>query len=99
VLLNKVGLWEHRHKKPGQLSGGECQRVAVVRAVINHPSLILADEPTGALDSKNVNSIAELLLKLNKEEDIALVMVTHSKSLASDMATVYELNEGQLQKR
>ncbi|MDA3823467.1 MAG: ABC transporter ATP-binding protein [Bacteroidales bacterium] len=98
-LLNKVGLWEHRHKKPGQLSGGECQRVAVIRAVINHPSLILADEPTGALDSKNVNSISELLLRLNKEEAIALVVVTHSKSLASEMSSIYELKEGQLQKR
>lgn len=97
ALLNSVGMWEHRHKKPGQLSGGECQRIAVVRAMINSPSLILADEPTGALDKKNVEAIAELLLKLNKDKNVALILVTHSASLAAQMGTIYELNEGQLQ--
>ena len=95
-MLKKVGLWEHRHKKPGQLSGGECQRIAVVRAMINRPSLILADEPTGALDKKNVEAIAELLLMLNQEEKIALIVVTHSASLAARMGSIYELIDGQL---
>jgi len=98
-LLNKVGLWEHRYKKPGQLSGGECQRVAVVRSMINRPSLILADEPTGALDGKNVDAISDLLLKLNKEENVSLILVTHSEILALQMGTVYELNEGCLSKK
>jgi lipoprotein-releasing system ATP-binding protein len=98
-LLNRVGLWEHRHKLPGQLSGGECQRAAVVRAMINRPSLILADEPTGALDRKNVDKMSELLLQLNSEEQVTLVLVTHSKSLASKMGTVYEIIEGKLQKQ
>lgn len=98
-LLQNVGIWEHRHKKPGQLSGGECQRVAVVRAMINKPSLILADEPTGALDGKNVDIIGELLLDLNKRENIALLLVTHSLSLANSMSRTFELADGKLQAR
>ncbi len=98
-LLNRVGLWAHRHKRPAQLSGGECQRVAVVRAMINRPSLILADEPTGALDSKNVGSIAELLLKLNHEDGVTMILVTHSRSLAAAMSGIYELKEGKLQRQ
>ena len=98
-LINKVGLWEHRHKLPGQLSGGECQRAAVVRAMINRPSLILADEPTGALDRKNVDKMSDLLLQLNSEQKATLVLVTHSRSLASKMETVYEIMEGKLQQQ
>jgi len=98
-LLEKVGLWEHRHKKPGQLSGGECQRVAVVRAMINHPSLILADEPTGALDGKNVSAIASLLHQLKSDEKLTLITVTHSSFLASAMGTIYEIEEGKLSRR
>jgi ABC-type lipoprotein export system ATPase subunit len=99
AMLNRLGLWEHRHKKPGQLSGGECQRVAVVRSMINNPSILLADEPTGALDSKNVDAISELLLKLNKEENVTLILITHSMSLASEMGAIYELKEGQLNRK
>lgn len=98
-LLQMVGLWEHRHKKPGHLSGGECQRVAVVRAMINHPSLILADEPTGALDGKNVSAIAELLKQLKSDENLTLITVTHSRFLASAMGTTYELEGGKLTKK
>jgi lipoprotein-releasing system ATP-binding protein len=98
-LINKVGLWEHRHKLPGQLSGGECQRAAVVRAMINRPSLILADEPTGALDRKNVDKMSDLLLQLNSEQKATLILVTHSRSLASKMETVYEIMEGKLQQQ
>ena len=98
-LLQRVGIWEYRNKRPGQLSGGECQRVAVVRAMINKPSLLLADEPTGALDGKNVDAISELLLQLNKEEKVSLVVVTHSQTLASRMASSYELEEGSLKKK
>ncbi|MEX0982615.1 MAG: ABC transporter ATP-binding protein [Bacteroidales bacterium] len=98
-LINKVGLWEHRHKLPGQLSGGECQRAAVVRAMINRPSLILADEPTGALDRKNVDKMSDLLLQLNSEQKATLILVTHSRSLASKMETVYAIMEGKLQQQ
>ena len=98
-LLNRVGLWDHSQKMPGQLSGGECQRAAVVRAMINRPSLILADEPTGALDRSNVDKMADLLLQLNSEDQVTMILVTHSRSLASKMSIVYELTEGKLQQR
>ncbi len=98
-LLKRVGLLEHRNKLPGQLSGGECQRAAVVRAMINRPSLILADEPTGALDWKNVERMSELLLQLNSEEGTTLILVTHSRALASKMSTVYEIIEGKLEQQ
>ena len=95
-LLQRIGLWEHRGKLPGQLSGGECQRAAVVRSMINRPSLILADEPTGALDGSNVEIIASLMQQLNKEDQVTVVMVTHSRELASTMDRIFELKEGKL---
>lgn len=98
-LLDKVGMMSHAHKLPGQLSGGECQRVAVVRAMINQPSLLLADEPTGALDKKNVGRLTDLLLKMKEEEGVALVLVTHSDVLAAEMETVYQLDEGKLNRQ
>ena len=90
-LLEKVGL-EHRiYHRPGQLSGGERQRVAVVRALINEPQIILADEPTGSLDAQAAENLGELLLSLNQEFKVALVVVTHSVSLASRLSKRYEL--------
>ena len=97
-LMKRVGVYEFRDQKPGQLSGGECQRTAVIRAIINSPSILLADEPTGALDSENADKLADLLIELNKTENIALIVVTHSKTLASKMESVYELNHGVLMK-
>ena len=98
-LLEKVGMTSHVNKLPGQLSGGECQRVAVVRAMINRPSLLLADEPTGALDKKNVGRMTDLLLQMKEEEGAALVLVTHSDALAAGMETVYQLDEGKLHRQ
>jgi lipoprotein-releasing system ATP-binding protein len=98
-LLDKVGMIDHANKLPGQLSGGECQRVAVIRAMINRPSLLLADEPTGALDKKNVGRLTELLLQMKEEEGAALILVTHSDVLAAGMETVYQLDEGKLHKQ
>lgn len=95
-LLNRVGLSEHTGKYPSQLSVGECQRTAMVRALINQPRLLLADEPTGSLDAANAAGLADLLLQLNREEDVALVIVTHSMELASRMDTIYHLREGSL---
>lgn len=95
-LLKRTGIWDHRNKRPGQLSGGECQRAAVVRAMINSPSILLADEPTGALDGQNVDLMADLLLDLNREEQLALVLVTHSTALASRMDRILQLKEGKL---
>lgn len=94
TLLKRTGIWEYRHQKPSELSGGECQRAAVVRALVNKPSLILADEPTGALDHNNALNLIDLLLELNKEMGTALVVVTHSIELARKMNKIYELNDG-----
>jgi lipoprotein-releasing system ATP-binding protein len=98
-LIKRMGLWEQLNQKPGHLSGGECQRTAVIRAMINSPSLLLADEPTGALDAENAEKLAELLLEINKLDKVALIVVTHSRSLAERMHSVYELKNGQLVKQ
>ncbi len=95
-LLNETGLWEIRHQKPGELSGGECQRTAVVRALINKPSLLLADEPTGSLDSSNARMLIGLLIMLGEKENTAIIMVTHSSEVASGMDKIYKLNDGRL---
>lgn len=95
-LIKKVGIWEQRKQKPSEMSGGECQRTAVVRALINKPELILADEPTGALDEENANALSELLIQLSEEENITLVTVTHSSELAGKMDKKYMLKNGQL---
>lgn len=96
TLMKRVGIWDYRDKLPGKLSGGECQRAAVVRAMINTPSLLLADEPTGALDRDNVDTLADLLLELNREDDLTLILVTHSIQLAGRMGRVLELSGGKL---
>lgn len=95
-LLKRVGLWERRTHRPGQLSGGESQRVAVVRALINQPQLLLADEPTGSLDHATALDLTELLLQLNREENVTLVVVTHSQELAQRMGRVLVLSGGKL---
>lgn len=95
-LIKKVGIWDQRNQKPSEMSGGECQRTAVVRALINKPELILADEPTGALDENNANALSELLVQLSNEEGITLITVTHSADLASQMDKKYLLKNGKL---
>ena len=97
-LLNYVGLSEHLNQLPGQLSGGECQRVAVVRSLINEPGIVLADEPTGSLDQESSDILSNLLMKINKDHHVALIVVTHSSRLASKMNRVYSLNNGKLEK-
>lgn len=98
-LLCKVGLSERLSYYPSHLSGGERQRVAVVRSLINKPKLILADEPTGALDLKTANELVDLLLNFNKEEHVSFVMVTHSLELARKINRVEELRDGVLQSK
>lgn len=93
-LLKRSGLEHRLTHRPSQLSGGECQRVAVVRALINQPSLILADEPTGALDYSNAEAMTELLVKLNLEDQATLIVVTHSSELAAKMGATYKLQNG-----
>ena len=95
-LLKRVGLWDHRSKIPSKLSGGECQRVAEVRAMINQPVLLLADEPTGALDRQNAEVITDLLIDLNKEDGVSLLVVTHSEKLASKMDRIFYMSDGQM---
>ena len=95
-LLKRVGLEARINHRPGQLSGGERQRVAVVRALINQPRLLLADEPTGALDRASADQLARLLLELNREEGVTLIVVTHALDLARKMGRVMELTDGRL---
>ena len=96
-LLRRVGLEERLTHRPGQLSGGERQRVAVVRALINGPKLLLADEPTGALDQRSARELGHLLRELNREEGVTLVVVTHSLELAGEMGRVLRMVEGRLE--
>ena len=95
-LLVEVGLGHRTTHFPGQISGGERQRVAVARSLINRPAVLLADEPTGALDKKNSEHLVNLLNELNEEKSLTLVMVTHSSGSASKMKKAYHLDEGNL---
>ena len=95
-LLKRVGLGERLHHRPGQLSGGERQRAAVVRALINRPQLLLADEPTGALDHASADALGQLLVELNKEEGVTLIVVTHAMDLAKRMGRVARIEGGKL---
>ncbi|MCK5056799.1 MAG: ABC transporter ATP-binding protein [Candidatus Aminicenantes bacterium] len=95
-LLQKVGLESHLDYFPAQLSGGELQRTAVVRALINKPKLILADEPTGSLDRESSENLGRLLVELNKVEGTTLIVVTHSSEIARLMDKTYKLRNGKL---
>ena len=94
--LEKVGLGEQIHKKPNQMSGGQMQRVAIARALVNNPPFILADEPTGNLDSKSGDDIMKLFRRINKEKGITILMVTHSDKCAVYADRIITLSDGQL---
>jgi lipoprotein-releasing system ATP-binding protein len=96
-LLDRVGLAERMAHRPAQISGGERQRVAVCRALLNQPALLLADEPTGNLDQATAESIGSLLLELAREQNTMLICVTHSQLLADRFPKRYELIDGKLQ--
>jgi lipoprotein-releasing system ATP-binding protein len=98
-LLKRVGLDHRLNHRPGQISGGERQRVAVVRSLINQPRVLLADEPTGALDRTSADELAKLLAELNREENVTLIIVTHALDLARQMRRVFEIQNGQLVQR
>lgn len=93
-LLHMVGMEERIHHRPDELSGGQKQRVAIARALGNRPSIILADEPTGALDSTTGRLIMNLFHKLNREEHITIVLITHSNELAEEIGRIITLKDG-----
>jgi lipoprotein-releasing system ATP-binding protein len=95
-VMKKIGIDTLKDKYPFQISGGEAQRVALVRALVNKPSIILADEPTGSLDSKNAELLGDLLLEINKVYGITIILATHSPVLAAKMSKTYRLEEGNL---
>lgn len=95
-LLDRVGLKDKLNHRPPELSAGQRQRAAIVRALINNPKLLLADEPTGSLDTVASQSIAELLVELNKTERVSMIVVTHSAKLASCMPKIFEITNGRL---
>lgn len=94
-VLEDMGLKEHINKKPGQLSGGQQQRVAIARALVNNPDIILADEPTGALDSKTGEEVMECFLKL-KEQGKTIIIVTHDEKVGSMCQRIIRLKDGNI---
>jgi lipoprotein-releasing system ATP-binding protein len=95
-LMKKTGISELSEMYPFQISGGEAQRVSLVRALVNNPSILLADEPTGSLDAKNTVIMGELLIEMNKEFGITLILATHSYELAKKMSHIFKLEDGKL---
>jgi putative ABC transport system ATP-binding protein len=95
-IIDMLGLREKMHFRPTELSGGEQQRVAIARAVVNHPAIILADEPTGSLDSRNSRSVLRILQELNEKFNQTIVMITHDAEAASVAGRVIEMRDGQI---
>ena len=93
-LMQTLGIYEHQNKLPNQLSGGQCQRVAIARAIVNNPKILLADEPTGALDSQSGAQIMELFQTLN-DEGVTVVMITHDLDVANHAKRVLHIRDGQ----
>jgi lipoprotein-releasing system ATP-binding protein len=98
-LIEQVGLGARLHHRPQELSGGEKQRVALARALVQNPTLVLCDEPTGNLDHTSAEVVTNLLLDLHQRQHSILIVVTHNPALADRMATRYNLSDGRLQVR
>lgn len=94
-ILEKIGLFEHINKKPNQLSGGQQQRVAIARALMNNPDIILADEPTGNLDTKSGQEVINLLKNLHKQGK-TIVLITHEKDIAKETERIINLTDGRI---
>ena len=96
LLIKRLGLSERSNHRPSELSGGECQRAAVARALVNSPSVVLADEPTGSLDSKNRNELHRLFFDLRDEMGATFVIVTHDERLAADSDRIVHMEDGRI---
>ena len=95
-LLKLLGIDHRKDHLPGQISGGEMQRVAIARAMVNRPEILLADEPTGNLDTKRSAEIVQVLKDLNRNASLTIVMVTHNQELARHAGRVFEVRDGQI---
>jgi putative ABC transport system ATP-binding protein len=95
-IFNMLGLQDKMNSRPSELSGGEQQRVAIARAVINRPSIVLADEPTGSLDSRNSHTVLQILRDLNEKLGQTIVMITHDSEAASTAGRIIEMKDGQI---
>ena len=95
-LLKLVGMGDRMKHNPDELSGGQKQRVAIARAMANHPAILLADEPTGALDSKTGRLIMDIFHQLNREQGMTIVLITHSDSLAEETRRIFTLMDGEI---
>lgn len=98
AALSDVGLQARMQHKPGELSGGEQQRVAIARAIVNDPAVVLADEPTGNLDTKTGEAVSAVLHRLNQEKGMVIVLVTHNEQLAQTADRVIHLSDGEIEK-
>jgi putative ABC transport system ATP-binding protein len=96
AALQRVGLSERMHNKPNQLSGGQQQRIAIARAIINNPNLLLADEPTGALDSRTTGEVLDLFDELHREQGMTILLVTHEHDVAARAERIVHFHDGQL---
>ena len=97
--LESVGLGDRLHHRPNELSGGQQQRVAIARALVNNPAIVMADEPTGNLDSKSGEEIMKLLLGLNKERDVTLIIVTHDADIAKRAKRIVTIRDGRVEEK
>ena len=95
-IMDRFGILKQKDHLPGQLSGGEMQRVAIARALVGKPQILIADEPTGNLDSRRSNEIKDLLIRLNRDQGITIILVTHNPDLAAIGSRVIELKDGRI---